>query len=206
MDYGLNDYPLTTAVMKAGKWYRLDVPGNYVQIIKASGDINIRLDNGASVIRHAGMGWPANDFKIVEVMSPIDQPATVIIALGFTTAGVPYDSKVDFTGTTVNVNSRASNTVTPAADVLIANAASVVLLVNDATRLGVWVSVPLVDSAGALITGNVGVRLGDSTIAAGKGVQLLPGDKVYWPSTAALYCYNETATPINMSITADRFV
>lgn len=194
------DFPLN---LLAGVPQRVPVSGDYYQVVTSAGAITLEFDQGVKVSRYQGMGGPAN-YTGVTITSAIDQ--AVVVSLGRTAGLAPYDGRANVVGAVFNVVERVANTITPAPDVTVADAGLELLLAADATRLGVWVTIPLKDTGGNIIDSQDTVRIGDSTTAAGKGSIMYPGDTRFFPGTHAIYAYNDLGVEIDVGVCAQRYV
>lgn len=189
--------------LSAGVPYLLNVGGDYYQVITCTGSITLEFDQGVKLNREQGMGGPVS-YSGVMITSSIDQ--TVVLSLGNTDGRVPYDSRATLNGAVVNVTERVANTLTPKVDAAVAAAATQTLAAADATRMALWVTIPLVDTAGNLIVSNNGCRIGDSSVDATRGTEVFPGDTVRIPGTMRVDLYNGTGVEIKPHVMAERYV
>lgn len=194
------DFPLN---LLAGIPQRLPVSGDYYQVITSDGAITLEFDQGVKVSRFQGMGGPAS-YTAVTITSAIDQ--AVVVSLGRTDGLAPYDGRANVVGAVFNVVERVPNTITPLDDVQVDDATLEQLAALGADRMGLWVTIPIKDRAGAVIDSQDTVRIGDSTTAAGKGSIMYPGDTRYFPGTNALYAFNDLGVNIDIAVAAQRYV
>lgn len=182
------DYPFSLA---AGIPRTVNVQGDYWQVIKASSEITLQFDEGDRINRTQGTGGPAT-YQRVTITSAVDQPA-VVVSLGLTNGKTPYDARATFDGT-LNVSTDLPTVQQPITDVTIAAGASQLLAAVDATRTALIVRMPD-DASGD-------VRLGDSSVAANKGIRIGAGDAAELTGGAAIYGYNTSADDVTVSLLA----
>ncbi|HET8882613.1 MAG TPA: hypothetical protein VFM56_10605 [Solimonas sp.] len=184
------DYRMSLA---AGIGFTITAPGDYFQVLKSSAEVKLQFDDDVPIARSQGQGGPASYSRVI-VSSATDQ-ATVVIALGYTDGRTPIDSRATFDGT-VNVSTDLPTVQQPIEDVTIAAGASASLAAVDATRTALVIRMP--DDA----TGDI--RVGDSSVAANKGLRLGAGDAASISGGAAIYAYNTSADPVTVSLLAER--
>lgn len=188
-DLGLSDYPLN---LKAGKWQKLAVPGDYIQVVQGTGWVQIRPDSGSVISRRPSSGQPLVAYRYVEFMSVADQ--FVVVSLGFTGGGQPFDSGAVFAGT-VNVLANVPNLRVSPADVSIPAGATVQVALDDATRI--LLSVQLDDGAPNA------VRVGDANVDGTHGVKIQPDDIALPEGRAPVYVFNPGAVAVTVHLDAE---
>lgn len=190
-EFGMRDYPLS---LKAGRWVRQDVDGDYFLIVEATGTVFLRFDDGDLIQRRVAQGMPVRFYKKVAIMSAADQD--VIIALGYTGGGlVPLDGRATLAGdvnVTVNVPSQR---VSPL-DVLVPAGAKLQVLAIDADRL--MARIQLSELAPDY------VRVGDSAVDATRGTKIWPEDIALEEGPAAVYVFNPNAVDIVVHLGTER--
>ena len=185
---GLRDYSYP---VKAGKWARIDIDGDYVQVLQATGDISLRFDDGDIITRRQGQGWPITYLRKVEILSVADQQVT--LALGYTGVGggPPYDNTSQFVGT-VNVQANLPTLRGAPPHVVVAAGATVQVLPTDGTRLSA--TVQLDDEADGY------VWIGDSSVDAGHGNKLNPDDIAEPAGSPEVWVFNPNPTDVTLFI------
>lgn len=182
-----------TIPLLAGEEKRFQIPGNYFQVVGSSDYVYLSFNSSPYIRRRMGMGGPVGYHEVL-VKSLVDQ--TVVLSLGYADPAAPYDNSAILIGT-LTVNETIPSVYAPIADVAVPNGgAATLLLAVDTTRREVLVRT-LSTAAGI-------IRLGDSTVAAGKGFPLEPGDAAVIAGTAALYAANEAAVPVSVALLAMR--
>lgn len=166
---GMRDYTFT---LQAGQELSRNVEGTFFHVVKASGDIKIRFDEGVQISRSEGMGGSTPKYSRVEIESPIAQ--TVTISLG---EGVVTDARATVNAT-VNTTIEPADTVSNPGDVT-ATAARVLAIAADPNRKEVEFCLPS--------TAQNPVRIGNAAVTANSGSILEPGCSKVFGCDAALY-------------------
>ncbi len=183
------DYP---RALQANVPHRIGVPGDYWQLVKCIGEITLEFDQGVRLTRRQGAYGPGS-YREVLITSPVDQ--TITISLGVTNGVAPGDNDVSFAGT-INANIAPITVQAALPDVAIAAGTQQLLASLDANRRELVVRWP------STASGNL--RVGDSTTAANRGVELEPGDAIIITGTSAVYGFNVGLASASASLLAGR--
>lgn len=181
-----------TVSLQAGVSYPLAYAGEYWEVVKATGEIKLEFDQGSAVTRGAGCGGPAS-YRVVTITSPIDQ--TVRVSLGYLGGMSPYNARAFFDGT-INADVAPITVQDPLADVAVPAGAQQLLAAFDPDRRELVIRWPS--------TASGPLRIGDSTTAANKGMELEPGDGYSVSGTAAIYGFNTGAAPASARLLAGK--
>lgn len=186
---GMSDYTFSLDGVNA---QRLNAPGDFihVQSVSVTGlPVNIQADDGRAIQRFQGQG---NRLLYNSLLISASAPCTVTIQAGY---GYATDSRASFDGTiTAPITPAAKNV--PLADVSVPATNQELLEGATANRLELVVGVPS--------TQVNGVRIGDNTVAAGKGTLVEPGQIVTFASSDAVYAFNEGAGSVAVNLTSLR--
>ncbi len=183
------DYNLS---LLAGQPREINVGGNYWQIISqsVSADLLLEFDEVDRITRRAGSGGPSQ-YQRVRITSAVDQ--SVVISLGYTGGGNPYDRSPVTIGGTINVADAVPSSNATIADAVVTAGAQAIVVAANANRrtalIKLVTDVPL------------GVRIGDSATAAARGYQMDTGDTASIDGTAAIYVFNPNAVSVTLAVT-----
>jgi len=187
---GMSDYTLTLDGVNSQS---INAPGDFVHVQSVSVTglaVQLAADDGKVITRFQGQG---NRLIYSRLTVSATAPCVVTIQAGF---GYATDSRASFDGTITAPITPAVKNV-PLADVAVANTSQSALEAATANRLELLVGVPS--------TAPNGVRIGDNTVAAGKGTLVEPGQVVGFASRDAVYAYNEgSAGAVNVNLTSLR--
>ena len=175
---------------------RIDVPGNFLWAITASSlsaAVTIRFNDqtGEGLTFQRGMMIEGPAFG--EVYAEWSAQAGESITLAYGVGGLPFGMRVEnpliaFQQVQIDV----PNTFDSIADVSLAAGATTAIIASNALREGVWI--------GNLYGAATQVRIGDSGAGAANGVEILPGQREFFRTTAALYGYNPHAAAQSVSV------
>lgn len=180
----MRDYKFS---LLAGVPMSLRVGGNYFGVVKASGDILIRFDDGVQITRQEGTGGSA-DYSKVEVESPINQVVT--LALG---EGVMHDGRGTLSGVTVTTAISYANSSPASADVVIPALTQVQVLAPNANRKSALIF------AGEANIYNL--RIGcNNTVSATQGGILAAGGNGELETETGIWVYNPAAIDQTVNI------
>jgi len=187
---GMSDYTLTLDGVNAQS---INAPGDFIHVQSVSVQglaIQIAADDGRSITRYQGQG---NRLLYSRLTVTAGAACTVTIQAGY---GYATDSRASIQGpVTADVAPAVKNV--PLADVSVPNTTQELLEAATGNRLELIVGVPS--------TAPNGVRIGDLTVAAGKGTLVEPGQIVTFASSDAVYAFNEgSAGAINVNLTSLR--
>jgi hypothetical protein len=183
---GMNDYNI---VYDGATEQSIEVQGDFlhVQSVSVSGvGVLLRLDDGKQITRYQGQGNRAY-YERVSVSATAACSITLQLGYGYAT-----DSRANFNGTIQAPIQPALHHV-PLATVAAGAGAQTLIAAADASRAELALQL---DSGAA-----GGIFLGDATVANEVGFFIEPGDKVFWSSEAALYCWNPNGSAVNIRLT-----
>lgn len=186
---GMSDYTLTLDGVNAQS---INAPGDFihVQSVSVTGlAVSIAADDGRAIQRFQGQG---NRLIYSRLTVSASAPCSVTIQAGY---GYATDSRSSFDGTiTAPVTPAAKNVTLP--DVAVPATTQELLEGATANRLELVV--------GVASTQANGVRIGDNTVAAGKGTLVEPGQIVTFASADAVYAFNEGGAGVSVNLTSLR--
>lgn len=183
---GMDDHSFTLA---AGVEQSREVNGDFFHVVTATSAFEIRFDDGKWMTRNQGQGGRVY-YSRISVRSTGSQ--SVVMSLGF---GYATDARSTVNATiTAPIQPAALNV--PLTDVSVGAGLQVLLEAAVATRLELLVGVASTEANG--------VRIGDNTAAAAKGLLVEPGQSVAFASSAAIYAFNSGAGAINVTLTSMR--
>ena len=177
-----------SVTLQAATNQRYPVEGDYFHVLSAPvDDLYVRFDEGEPVPVFKGLGF-RRYYRDVTLYSATGQ--AVIVLVGF---GSVADARA---AANVNVSStvQPGNTGDNGGDVSCPNGAATQLLAADSTRLYAFVTNPSTNTAT--------VRIGTSAVGAATGIPLEPGCTLPYPSTSAIYAYNDSGGSVTISAAA----
>jgi len=177
------DYRLTLA---AGVPKEITVRGDYWEVVDAADEVTLEFDQGVRITRGQGYGGPA-DYNTVTIHSATAQ--TVTVSLGLTNGRVPYSCRV-------NARMTLPGLAVPIPDVTVLAGAQALIAAAETLRMKLYIRLA------STSPGNV--RIGDVTVAAGRGHLLEPGDGVTIEGGMALYAFNEAAADTALTLLATK--
>ena len=186
---GMSDYTLTLDGVNAQS---INAPGDFIHVQEVSVPglaVLIAADDGKAIKRFQGQG---NRLVYSRLTVSVAAACTVTIQAGY---GYATDSRASFEGD-ITAPIQPAVTNVPLDDVSVSANAQALLEGATSNRLELVVGVPSTQSNG--------VRIGDSTVAAGKGTLVEPGQIVTIASSAALYAYNEGDQAVAVTLTSLR--
>lgn len=189
MKIGLSDVSLS---LVAGQERALEVQGEYLLVVEASGPVTITNERGERVTRQAGDGCPMR-YEGLKIASTTAQ--TVTLSVGFL-GGMPPVSGNRLSVGSLTVLPAVANSTSSPSDVNCPAGTATMIRDASATRLRIAVSIPTSAGAGT-------IRIGDASVGAARGLELLPGDKASDDTKAAIYVYNGTAAAFSVGVIED---
>ncbi len=157
--------------------YRISYPGTSFHIQEAAAKVELRFDNGDSIIREKTQGGTVPHFNSVELVSTVDQ--AVIITLG---DGQTVDGRAQVVTANVTTTIATPNKVNTLADVTIPPSSVVQVIGSNTNRKKV-----------ILFSHETNVeilRVGDALIGAGRGALLAPAGNGEAETESAVYVFN----------------
>lgn len=181
-----------TRHLVAGVEQRIEVSGDYFHVQSAASALQISFDGGEWVTREQTQGEPSTYRSHVRLRSATTQAVT--ISLGDSGGMTPVDGRARFTGV-VNavIDKVASRPTYP--DALIPAGSAV--RVAEAEPLRISLAVQLPEDA------PVAVRVGDSLVAANRGLILGPGGAVSAGGSPEVWVFNPGVVAVSVALIAE---
>lgn len=174
----VQDYSRT---IPAGQETTISQPGQHVTLSACSPDLAVRVQidgpNGANVNLKQGQKFPADaQFEQITIKNENGVNVDVTVIIG----GQGFEDQRQ--SGTVTATITQPQTLTDAADVALAAAATTLILAADATRHSALI--------GSLAANTKTFRIGGATAGAARGAELAPGKSIEIKGGGAIYGYN----------------
>jgi len=185
----LNSFRVIGYTLPANGEIMIDQTGDFVRCLASSAAFEIAYDGAPAFIMEAGLGFRlplGRAYTGLRLVNPSGAPVTLQLALGY---GDIQDSRIGVVGNLPTM-AVSPNTLTSAADVSVAATTTAMIAAANPGRA-------------EIILQNLGLgdmRIGDSAAAAGRGVLLAGGGTLTLTTTAAVYAYNASAGPADLSV------
>jgi hypothetical protein len=179
-----------TSTLAANEELTLQVPGRQVVCLASTGTFSIKLgDEGAFGDFAAGLTRTLadadSDFGAVRIRDTSGASNTIQLSIGF---GDVRDSRLNLTAP-IDIN--GADTIVTAVDVSAADEATTQIVAASSGRFGVELT---------NLSTTVTLRIGDSNAAAGRGVELAPGETRLIRTSAALFAYNPSGAAVDVGV------
>lgn len=177
------------STLAAGVPQRFEISGDYVHVLTAPvDDLTVRFDSGEPVPMFKGLGF-RRYYGELELESATGQ--AVVVLAGF---GSVADARAS-ANVNVTTNIAPGNTIDDGGDVVCVHQAATPLIGADPDRLYVLLA--------NVSSNTITVRVGTSGVGPSTGVPLEPGVTLPYPTTAAVYAWNDDAADdVNIAVSA----
>ena len=161
--------------------------GRYLRILSATDDVYVQLDGGSEVLRKSGQAINDPDgFAFIKLRSTVAQTVQIVVA------DTPQDDNAQTITATVSATIGAGDTLTSAPDFSVPATTTSQVLAGRADRLTAIIK--------NLNSNTDPVRVGDASVGASRGHELMPGESISLDSTSSISVYNPKASAQSVSL------
>ena len=175
-----NLYRTIAITVPAADSARLPINGTYLRCLESDRDFELQIDESSKGTWSRGIGFQSDkEFSSFRVIAPAGSSVTLTMAVGF---GRIDDDRP--------IASNVGGSLSTVIDVAVATATSALILAANSARLKALIQ---------NLHPSAEVRVGDSNVAAARGIRLGPGDLLEVETGGAVHVRNDSGVSVDIA-------
>jgi len=185
----LNSYQVHGLTLAAGEWVQLDITGEYIGCIKSNAAFKVGADDNTPQPMEQGLTFrtvAGESFTSIQILNTSASSNSIELAVG---EGQITDARLSLTA---DLTLSANNGISDLIDISIAAGVSAQVAAVNLNRREILIQ---------NLSGNTSLfRVGATTAASARGVELMPGQTLTLETTAEIWAFNSDAGAQSLAV------